>query len=82
VLQGNPALKATLVGRADSVGSDANNMRLAQRRSAAVRDALVATGMVEAARIEMKWSGERQQNVATGDAVGDGRNRSVDIAVY
>jgi len=81
-LSGNPALRATIVGRADSVGGDAANMRLSQRRAAAVREALLSTGQVPAARVETKWTGERNQPVATGDQVGDERNRVVDIAVH
>jgi outer membrane protein OmpA-like peptidoglycan-associated protein len=81
-LQGNPALVATIVGKTDAVGSDAANMRLSQRRAAAVREALISTGKVQPSRLELKWTGERQQSVPTGNDVSAERNRAVDIAVH
>jgi len=81
-MQSNPALTATLVGRTDSVGSDAANMRLSQQRAGAVRNALLATGKVPAQRIETRWTGERQQNEQTMSNVAAPSNRAVDIGIH
>ena len=82
-LQNNTSLTATLIGKSDSVGGgDASNMRLSQQRAAAVRTALLNTGMVPADRIETRWTGDRQQNGQTGTDVADARNRAVDIGVH
>ena len=82
-MQNNTALTATLIGKSDSVGgSDASNMRLSQQRTAAVRTALLNTGMVSAQQIETRWTGERQQNGQTTTDVADASNRAVDIGVH
>ena len=82
-MQHNTALTATLIGKTDSVGgSDASNMRLSQQRAAAVRTALLNTGMVPAQQIETRWTGDRQQSDQTTTDVADASNRAVDIGVH
>ena len=82
VLLRNPASVATVIGRTDTVGSDEYNMRLSHRRADAVRDALVYGGKLTADRVETRWTGERRQDVPTGDAVAAAANRVVDIAIH
>jgi outer membrane protein OmpA-like peptidoglycan-associated protein len=81
-MQGNSALIATGIGKTDSAGGAAANMRLSQERAGAVRTALLQTGKVSAAQIETRWTGGRQQGDQTPGAVADPSNRSVDIAVH
>jgi outer membrane protein OmpA-like peptidoglycan-associated protein len=81
-MQGNSALVVTLIGKTDSAGSDAANMRLSQQRAGAVRTALLQTGKVSAAQIETRWTGERQQGGQTASDVADPSNRAVDIGVH
>ena len=81
-MQGNSALTATLIGKTDSAGNDAANMRLSQQRASAVRTALLQTGKVSAQQIETRWTGERQQGTQTASDVADPSNRAVDIAVH
>ena len=81
-MQGNSALVVTLIGKTDSAGSDAANMRLSQQRAGAVRTALLQTGKVSAAQIETRWTGERQQGAQTMSDVADPSNRAVDIGVH
>ena len=81
-LQRNPALVATVVGRADAVGSADYNMHLSYRRADAVRDAIVYNGKVTPDRVETRWTGETRQNVPTDDAVAAAQNRVVDIAIH
>ena len=70
----------TLTGHADTVGAPDYNMALAQRRTDAVRNALVGEG-VPAAAITTTGQGEASLPVQTADNVDEERNRSVDIAV-
>ncbi len=81
-MQGNSTLIATVIGKTDSAGSAAANMRLSQQRASAVRLALLQTGKVPAAQIETRWTGERQQGAQTTSDVADPSNRAVDIAVH
>ena len=70
----------TLTGHTDTVGSPDFNMALSQRRTDAVRNALVRAG-VPAGAISGGGQGETSPPVQTGDNVDERRNRSVDIAV-
>ena len=81
-MQGKSALMVTLIGKTDSAGNDAANMRLSQQRANAVRVALLQTGKVSAARIETRWTGDRQQGAQTPSDVADASNRAVDIGVH
>jgi len=81
-LQGNSALTATVIGKTDSTGSAAANMRLSQQRAGAVRTALLQTGKVSTGQLETRWTGERQQGAQTASDVADACNRAVDIAVH
>lgn len=75
------AVRVTIIGRTDRVGSEAANMALSEKRAERVRDALIATGMVPADRIETRWMGEGKQGVPTANDVAEQRNRVVDITV-
>ena len=81
-MQSNIALTATVIGKTDSAGSAAGNMRLSQQRADTVRTALLQTGKVPAQRIETRWTGQRQQGAQTTSYVADPSNRAVDIAVH
>ena len=81
-LPGNSAVVATVVGKADHVGSDAANMRLSRQRAQAVRDALIQTGRVDAKRVETRWTGERSKDEPVLMETADARARVVDIAVH
>ena len=75
-----PGSAVTLTGHADTVGAPDYNMALAQRRTDAVRGALVSHG-VPASSITTTAQGEASLPVQTADNVNEERNRSVDIAV-
>lgn len=81
-LQGNPGSVATLIGRTDTVGSKDYNAHLSHLRADAVRDALVYAAAIPADRVEVRWTGERNQTVATNDQVSASANRVVDIAIH
>jgi OmpA-OmpF porin, OOP family len=76
----DPKLKLVLVGKADTTGTDAYNLKLSESRSKAVSSALAKGGVAEA-RIESRWVGDRQPPVPTGKNVKEPRNRVVEISI-
>jgi OOP family OmpA-OmpF porin len=70
--------RVLVTGYTDSVGSDAYNVKLSERRAKTVRDALVADG-VAADRITTKGMGEADPVASNDTAEGRARNRRVDI---
>jgi OOP family OmpA-OmpF porin len=81
MMERNPALNATVVGKADTVGSADYNEHLSWRRAAAVFEALVYKYNVPATRVEMRWTGERLPVVPTGDETAELQNRVSNIIV-
>jgi len=78
---GDSRVIVTVVGKADTVGNAKANMALSQKRAHQVAEALVATGRVPASSIDIRWTGENQLNVPTGQNVAERRNRSVTVTV-
>ncbi len=78
----SPMLLATVVGRTDPVGTDAENMRLSRNRALAVRRALLATGKVTAKRIETRWTGMRRQGDLVPPDMADASSRAADIGLH
>jgi len=78
----NPNAEATIIGKTDTVGSQAYNMHLSHQRADAVRNALVYDGKIAAERVETRWTGETRQAVATADDTAETANRVVDIAIH
>jgi outer membrane protein OmpA-like peptidoglycan-associated protein len=78
---GDSNAKVTIVGRTDPAGTPAYNMQLSQKRTAAVHDALVATGKITPEQIETSWAGEKQQTAAAGATPPPG-DKVVDIYVH
>jgi len=72
--------RVTVIGKSDSVGSQAANMALSKKRADKVRDALITAG-VPAARIDTRWTGEGKLDVATGNGADQQLNRVVDVIV-
>lgn len=76
----NDQLTVTIEGHTDSVGSDASNQALSEKRAAAVRDYLVSRG-VPAGRMTVTGLGETTP-VATNDtAAGRQQNRRVELVI-
>lgn len=65
-------------GHTDSVGSDKSNQLLSERRSAAVRDWLIANG-IEQARLEARGFGEKNPIDSNDTAGGRTNNRRVEV---
>ena len=79
-LRANADVRITIEGHTDSVGSDALNQALSEKRAAAVRDYLVSRGL-PADRMTMTGLGETAP-VATNDtAAGRQQNRRVELII-
>ena len=80
MLKANPKLKATIGAHTDSVGSDAYNQKLSERRAASTVEALKAL-KVDASKIKAVGYGETKP-VASNDTVeGRAENRRVEAVM-
>lgn len=70
-----------IVGHTDSVGTDAYNMDLSQRRADAARSYLQSLG-VSSARIRTSGRGETEPVQSNDTEEGRQRNRRVEVAIY
>ena len=77
----DPALVATVLGKADTMGPASYNERLSQWRAEAVYDALVRIYKVPADRVAVRWAGESEPVVATADQTAELQNRVAEIIV-
>jgi outer membrane protein OmpA-like peptidoglycan-associated protein len=81
MMQSTPAFVATIIGKADSVGSAELNEHLSQRRAEAVFEALVYTHKVPENRVRLHWTGERLPYISAADEQAAAQNRMVAIIV-
>jgi len=81
-LKNDSKLAATIVGKADTVGSAELNQHLSQKRVEAVFEALVYTNAVPENRVEMRFTGEHVPVVSTADEQAELQNRVVAIVVH
>jgi OOP family OmpA-OmpF porin len=77
-LRDNPSLHVVVEGHTDSVGSDAYNQRLSERRAKAVRDYLVRQG-IDASRITTRGYGKSRPVASNDTAEGRAQNRRAEI---
>jgi len=75
-LKAVPSARGTLEGHTDSVGSDAYNRNLSQRRADSVKAYVTGKG-IDAARIEARGFGEAQPVADNATAEGRAQNRRV-----
>jgi OOP family OmpA-OmpF porin len=76
-----PQTTTVVEGHTDSVGSDAYNERLSERRASAVRDVLVNQYGVEAARVNAAGYGESRPVADNATEAGRAVNRRVEAEV-
>jgi len=76
-----PNAKLSLVGFTDSVGSDAYNLKLSERRAMSVASYLVAAGVPQANIVAVGGMGEADPVADNASAEGRAMNRRVVIAV-
>ena len=80
MMNANPKLKATIGAHTDSVGSDAYNQKLSERRAASTVNALKAL-KVDAARIKAVGYGETKPTASNATAEGRAENRRVEAVM-
>jgi outer membrane protein OmpA-like peptidoglycan-associated protein len=80
MLSDDPALRVSIDGHTDSDGQDAANLDLSQRRAESVRQYLVETGKIDAARLEAKGYGESKPIDANTTPEGKANNRRVELS--
>lgn len=81
-MMSNPALNATIIGKADTVGTAEFNEKLSERRAQAVFEALVYGNKVPENRVEMRFTGERLPYLSTADEKEEQLNRVVEVVVH
>lgn len=79
VLRKHPDWKLAVNGHTDSIGADAYNLSLSQRRAAAVKDALVKTHGIAATRLTTDGFGAAQPRDTNETLGGRARNRRVEL---
>jgi len=78
VMKDDAALKVSVEGHTDAIGSEAYNMKLSERRAESVRDYLTSHG-VAAGRITTAAFGESRPVASNDTAEGRAENRRVEI---
>jgi outer membrane protein OmpA-like peptidoglycan-associated protein len=78
ILNDNPGRSVSVAGHTDSVGADAYNQGLSERRAAAVKDYLVGKG-VDGSRLTTSGFGESSPIAANDTADGRALNRRVEL---
>jgi OOP family OmpA-OmpF porin len=79
MMERDTTLKATVIGKADTMGAGAYNERLSERRAEIVYNTLVKTYKVPADRVDVQWTGEKQPVVGTADNTAELQNRVVEV---
>ncbi|TCZ67738.1 OmpA family protein [Flaviaesturariibacter aridisoli] len=79
VLNANPGVKVKIIGHTDNDGDAAANLDLSRRRAAAVKNALVSTFNVDAARIQTDGQGATKPVADNKTAEGKAQNRRVEF---
>jgi outer membrane protein OmpA-like peptidoglycan-associated protein len=80
-LKEQPSLRALIVGHTDSVGTDAYNMKLSQRRAESVADYLIKNSPASRENLTVEWQGKRNPIASNATAEGRAQNRRVEITL-
>ena len=80
VLKNHPELNLIIEGHTDSVGKDAYNQKLSQRRADAIRKYMIEKCGVDANRLTSKGYGEERPIESNKTASGRAINRRVEAA--
>ncbi len=68
-----------IIGHTDSIGSDAYNLALGERRAAATKEYLVTVGGLDPSRIDIASEGERRPIASNDTEEGRAKNRRIEI---
>jgi OOP family OmpA-OmpF porin len=80
VLNVNPTMEVEIDGHTDSIGSDAYNKTLSEKRASAVKDYLVTKG-IDPARLTVKGRGEEDPIASNETPEGRAQNRRVEFKI-
>jgi len=80
VIKDQPGVRVLVVGHTDSIGSDAYNLKLSQRRAESVANYLVQNGAPRQ-NITIEGRGKRQPVASNATAEGRAQNRRVEITL-
>lgn len=80
-MRDNPGVRVRIVGHTDSIGSDAYNQDLSERRAWSVREYLMRHGGIDGARMETAGAGESAPIASNDTAQGRALNRRVEFAI-
>src|SRR5206468_7281710 len=78
-MKANPSVRALVEGFTDSIGSDAYNLKLSERRANAVREYMVDQG-IESSRVTTKGWGKAKPVASNKTKEGRAQNRRVEIS--
>lgn len=76
-----PEARMTITGHTDSVGSDAYNQKLSERRARSVADYLISSGIPKGSIASVSGAGERKPVADNGSEDGRAQNRRVEILI-
>jgi OOP family OmpA-OmpF porin len=79
MLKDHPELKLTIEGHTDNVGSAESNQALSEKRAAAVRQFLIDSYQVDAARLQAKGLGQTKPAASNDTPEGRQNNRRVEL---
>jgi outer membrane protein OmpA-like peptidoglycan-associated protein len=79
MLKDHPDLKLAIEGHSDNVGSAGSNQALSEKRAAAVRQYLIESYQVDAARLTAKGLGAAKPAASNDTAEGRQQNRRVEL---
>ena len=79
-LKDNPTIHVEVGGHTDSIGSDAYNQKLSERRAKTVADELTKDG-ISSSRLTVRGYGERKPVADNKTEAGRARNRRVELVV-
>jgi outer membrane protein OmpA-like peptidoglycan-associated protein len=80
-LKGEPNIRVEVAGHTDSIGSDAYNQKLSERRAQAVVDYLVSKG-VDPKRLKAVGYGKSKPIASNATEAGRAENRRVELQVF
>jgi OOP family OmpA-OmpF porin len=81
IMKDNPDIQVELQGHTDSLGSDAFNQKLSEKRAYAVMNWLVQFGGIDAKRITAKGYGESKPITSNDTDEGRQLNRRTDFVI-
>lgn len=76
-----PSARMTITGHTDSVGSDAYNQKLSERRAQSVADYLVGAGVPQSNIVAVQGAGESQPVADNSTDSGRAQNRRVEVLI-